>query len=401
MAYNPVRGLADAEVIRKLERRHHSVEGRHGGPKAEVPEDSAPPDEAITFPEVVAEDALLKAMGTSIMEQQQGTEVAEVLPFQDSQGLPAGSTATLQTSAPGDAAAGTAAEAQPRARQQQQQRQRQQQQQHGTGSSAGIADDEGEDEADVLQYEWQFEVLNNLPREKGVALVNHLRHLEQERAKASRMATRLSGENAALGRRLSDAGLTLPGDLSSKNSVKQRCCRTCGVMIIDVAVVFVLVTGLVVLYATIYSDAGPDSHWLWQQWMVFVATSMGNAGTGTSEAGSRFASQSALTCDATTTCAAATLDSQLKETRRQLEDCETKLRFPAEVGSTAAAKGTNFPSKTVMKEMFQETADGYYSREEIFQLQREHAEMKAQLEKIWMDVNAAAESGQDMVCWNI
>jgi len=248
----------------------------------------------------------------------------------------------------------------------------------------------------VLQYEWQFEVLNNLPREKGVALVNHLRHLEQERAKASRMATRLSGENATLRRRLSDAGLTPPGDVPSEISVKRRCCRTCGIVTIDVAVGFLLVTGLVVLYATIYSDAGSDSHWLWQQWMALVATSIGNAGTGTSEAGFRFASGSALTCDAATT-----LGSQLQETQRQLEDCETKLHSPAEVGSIAAAKGTSLLRETAMKELLQDTANRHYNPEEIAQLRREHAEMKAQLEKIWMDVNAASESGQDMVCWNI
>jgi hypothetical protein len=394
MAYNHVRGLADKEVIRKLEKRHHSVEGRHSarGPKAEVSGDSAPPDDDIALPEAAVEDAMVKAVGTSAMEEQQGTEGMEALTFQHAQGPPAGSTATQQTSAPGDAAAGTAAEAPPSAQQQQQQ-----QLQHGAGSGAGTADDECEDEADVLQYEWQFDLLNNLPREKGVALVNHLRHLEQERAKASRMATRLSGENAALGRRLSDGGLSSPGDSPSEISVKRRCCRMCGIVAIDVAVGVLLVTGLLVLYATIYLDDDSNSHWLWQRWMLLMASSIGNAGTGTSEAGLRFASKSALTCDA-----AATLGTQLQETQKQLEDCETKLRSPAEIGSMAAAKvGSSLLRETAMKEMLQDAANGDYNPEEIAQLRREHAEMKIQLEKIWMDVKAAAESGQDMVCWNI
>merc|ERR1711974_212925 len=110
---------------------------------------------------------------------------------------------------------------------------------------------------------------------------------------------RLSGENVALGLRLSDAGLSPPGDVPLEKGVKRRCCRTCGIVTIDVAAGVLLVTGLLMLYATIYLDTGSDSHWLWKQWMALFGASIGNVGM--SEAGNGFASQASTSCDSTST----------------------------------------------------------------------------------------------------
>mmetsp|Transcript_25704 Transcript_25704/g.50334 ORF Transcript_25704/g.50334 Transcript_25704/m.50334 type:complete len:111 (+) Transcript_25704:3-335(+) len=110
--------------------------------------------------------------------------------------------------------------------------------------------------------------------------------------------------------------------------------------------------------------------------MALFGASIGNFGM--SEAGHGFASQASTSCDAMSTL-----------------DCDAKQRSL----SMAAAKGPiadiNLLREAAMK------AHQYENPEEIAQLRREHAEMKAQLEKIWMDVNAAAASGQDMVCWPI
>lgn len=59
-----------------------------------------------------------------------------------------------------------------------------------------------DDHAGKLEYEWQFEIMNSLPRERAIALVHYLQHVEQERALASAAAKRLQQANRELERRL-------------------------------------------------------------------------------------------------------------------------------------------------------------------------------------------------------
>jgi len=69
-------------------------------------------------------------------------------------------------------------------------------------SASGNEDDHAEEEADLLQYEWQFEILNSLPHARAVALVDHMRGVELERTKAANSTLQLQKTNTDLCRRL-------------------------------------------------------------------------------------------------------------------------------------------------------------------------------------------------------
>merc|ERR1719210_1542241 len=60
-------------------------------------------------------------------------------------------------------------------------------------------------EDDGQLYEWQFDLLNNLPREKAIALVDKFRHSERERANSAAALRRVSRQNSELQQKLEAA----------------------------------------------------------------------------------------------------------------------------------------------------------------------------------------------------
>lgn len=78
-------------------------------------------------------------------------------------------------------------------------------------SACDDEDDHTEEEVDLLQYEWQFEILNSLPHARAVALVAHLRSVELEKVKTGKSTLQLQKSNADLRRRLDTAEALLRG----------------------------------------------------------------------------------------------------------------------------------------------------------------------------------------------
>lgn len=57
-----------------------------------------------------------------------------------------------------------------------------------------------------LEFEWQFEILNSLPRERAIALVHYLQNVEQDRSIANGMVKKLQQSNRDLERQVRRLG---------------------------------------------------------------------------------------------------------------------------------------------------------------------------------------------------
>jgi len=64
----------------------------------------------------------------------------------------------------------------------------------GPGGEGGGAVDLSTDELDGLHYDWQFELLNGLPRDKALALVKLIKNSEHEKVQATALAAKLQRE---------------------------------------------------------------------------------------------------------------------------------------------------------------------------------------------------------------
>lgn len=198
------------------------------------------------------------------------------------------------------------------------------------------------EEAEKLCYEWQFEIMSSLPREKALALVDHLRRTEREKAQATALALRLHRANSALEQRLHMAA-------SCSDQAVQPCgwrCMlrwACGLLLAAL-----LVAGLALVATALMPtrDAAPGS--------VGAVTPIGCGGG---------------------------LDACLAGSNGGLgEESTSKVAFTA-------------VSVTTAKDACDTAA--------IEALQTENELMRAQLQGLWKDVRMAVEKGQDTVCWKV
>eukprot|EP00931_Biecheleriopsis_adriatica_P046290 TRINITY_DN2656_c0_g1_i1.p1 TRINITY_DN2656_c0_g1~~TRINITY_DN2656_c0_g1_i1.p1 ORF type:complete len:354 (+),score=88.02 TRINITY_DN2656_c0_g1_i1:36-1064(+) len=224
------------------------------------------------------------------------------------------------------------------------------------------------DEADV-QYEWQFEILNNLPRDTAIALVDHLKATERERAKASKYAVELSRSNKELYRQLRRK------DSKTSASRGWPCCF----FALAGAVALIAVTlacypqilrqhvlqGLDVARALLSSSEGEP-----QAQGVVLTPSSSEAGQLQSLSSRGFQQGDRESSMSTSSSVVDTKDGKIKET-------------------------------TVREMMLRETTTREYDPKVVQQLQTENLQMKLQLERLWLDIDDAVHKGQDTVCWKL
>jgi len=242
-----------------------------------------------------------------------------------------------------------------------------------------------EDEADEAQYEWQFDILSSFPRDKAIALVEHLRHSERERAKASAAALRLQRTNSTLEKQL-DVALALlrekgpasprlaklltsdSGDQEvlptrargGRDWWSQRWCCCC----------FVVLLGLVVrlLPAAPVSEASPPS-------------------SGRVPILSANASSALPTLDGVT---------------GQLNFQQQTMPHVAGPHCRCTSDNDSLIRETTVREMtLRETTTREFDAEAVARMSQEHEAMRGQLERLWLDIDVAMQRNQDMVCWKL
>jgi len=271
-----------------------------------------------------------------------------------------------------------------------------------------ITEDAAVDEGDGLQYEWQFDILSSLPREKAIALVEHLRSSERERAKAIATALRLQRSNSSLERQLDGAvallreadpsnprldallaadcnghDAPLDGQIASTGWWGQRVWR-CLVGLLAVAVLL-MPSAAFFLLASAPVIPPLDARWPRTDGALAPfpdVAELSLARRGEEERGA---------------CA------QLEDARRGLEACEAKLHQPAVSGSIAADSPRDSPVReTTVREMtLRETKTVEHDAAAVARLTEENAAMKGQLERLWLDIDLAIQRNQDMVCWKL
>lgn len=94
-----------------------------------------------------------------------------------------------------------------------------------------VTDQTSESGFDALQYEWQFEIMNNLPRDRAIALVAYLRSAEKERSQAAELARKLQQSNGELEKRL------LNQEKCSSAKTRRCCWPLCRVTLLFFAIV--------------------------------------------------------------------------------------------------------------------------------------------------------------------
>lgn len=230
------------------------------------------------------------------------------------------------------------------------------------GRNARVKEINATEDESELQYEWQFEILNSLPREKAIALVNHLKAAEKERAQAARLALELSKTNNELHRRLRGQVLTSQG--------RSRCIPRW----------FVAPLSLLVLpLAAMCLPAKPflDAKQLILRGLDYVRDKLADEGE----------TRSPVSTAASTAASTEISDSFRGSSRSG----ESRVDF----------KDGKVRETTVREMMLRETTTREYDPKVMEQLQSENLQMKLQLERLWLDIDDAVHKGQDTVCWKV
>jgi len=201
-----------------------------------------------------------------------------------------------------------------------------------------------------INFEWQFDILNHLPRDTALALMDFLKSQQRELSKTSRYANELTRSNKELHKRLQE-----------KDQRKHPLCR-CWV---GVSILLALSVCLLALFATRRELLAPVSHRL---------------PDGLSEA-------SLVRHGAEAGAAASPPEAD---------------RWSRQTQVFQQGDGSGKIKETTVREMtLRETTTREYDPKLIQQLQTENLQMKLQLERLWLDIDDAEKKGQDHVCWSL
>jgi len=285
-----------------------------------------------------------------------------------------------------------------------------------------LTEDAAEDEGDKLQYEWQFDILSSFPRDKAIALVEHLRRSERERAKATATALRLQRTNNTLEQQLEAAiGLLREKDPSSPRLATllvanghghAMCVESrsegsswrwgqrlwhCLLGLLAVAV-FLMPAAAFFLLAS--APVAPPADMRPRAEVLFPAMA---ETLDTSLLSGRLEDRAAELVVGDALEAGRHLRSELEEVRTDLKTCEAKLHQPAVPEEVPPdSSGDGLVRETTVREMTpRETKTGEYDPATVARLSQENQAMKGQLERLWLDIDLAIQRKQDMVCWQL
>lgn len=224
------------------------------------------------------------------------------------------------------------------------------------------------EEADKLCYEWQFEILNSLPREKALDLVNHLRRSERDKAQATALALRLHRTNSELEEKLRKTqGAGLQQGVCTRRCCLWSCCC--------LATMTALLVGLVVVAWALLPKSG------------LLAGALASQGAGVVQV------------------RLPQLDDNATGAVTTVEACEGEPHRPASIGDEGSphseGDGGHVRETTVREMTLRETKVTEYDATEIEGLKKENEFMRGQLQGLWKDVSHAVDKGQDMVCWKV
>lgn len=205
-----------------------------------------------------------------------------------------------------------------------------------------------------INFEWQFDILNHLPRDTALALMDFLKSQQRELSKTSRYANELKRQRTRSNKELHKR-------LQEKDQRKHPLCR-CWV---GVSILLALSLCLLALFATRRELLAPVSQRL---------------PDGLSEA------------PLVRPGAEAGVVASPPEADRWSRQTQVFQQ----------GDGSGKIKETTVREMtLRETTTREYDPKLIQQLQTENLQMKLQLERLWLDIDDAEKKGQDHVCWSL
>ena len=196
-------------------------------------------------------------------------------------------------------------------------------------------------------YEWHFEILNHLPRDTAMALMDHMKSNDAERRQAQRYAQELNRSNKELHRRL-----------QQKKEAVQTPRSRCGVVVLAMLLLVAISIGVACMVMDVRKPLLHGLDTLRGLLTDEVATPPGLPP----------AVQPAPSCI--------------------LEEGATAEKTPSS-GAVATEEET-------IRESSRKEVD-----KRIQQLQTENIQMRVQLEGLWIKIEEAEKNGQDEVCWKL
>ncbi|CAE8695683.1 unnamed protein product, partial [Polarella glacialis] len=222
-----------------------------------------------------------------------------------------------------------------------------------------------------LQYEWQFEILNNLPRDTALALVDHIRASENERATAARLAEELRRTNSELQTRLREKE-RLQRNQGGRRALPQGVIF-CSLLLLLLALGLALGGHLERRQVLAKLDALRD--------FILSAEDEGDS-TSIYDSGSGGNSR-----------ALSALEVEARNDDVRGRDLHQEL---------VLKDGKVVRETTVREMMLRETTTREFDKaEQIKVIKAENLQMKLQLERLWIDIDSAVHKGEDQVCWKV
>eukprot|EP00450_Noctiluca_scintillans_P017896 CAMPEP_0194524312 /NCGR_PEP_ID=MMETSP0253-20130528/59440_1 /TAXON_ID=2966 /ORGANISM="Noctiluca scintillans" /LENGTH=293 /DNA_ID=CAMNT_0039368929 /DNA_START=64 /DNA_END=945 /DNA_ORIENTATION=- len=257
-------------------------------------------------------------------------------------------------------------------------------------SPPGACSEEGDTTKDVVEdmdrvlFDWQFEILNKFPRDKAIQLVNVLKTSERQRVEANGRAAEHIARAEHLQRRVCDLETAIDEtskDLSEDFDFPPGTERfeDCGPAeteapgstgvpplwslrrVLPVALPTAFATMFLMASLQVFTPLSVTSR-VPEVASVVDISGRGAAGVPSSEAG-------------------------------DLEHVE--------FSGDDEGNGRRVRETVVREVTMRETTTREYDPEFVERMLLEHRDMHGELQRLWSDVAAAIESGQEMVCWNV
>lgn len=243
---------------------------------------------------------------------------------------------------------------------------------------------DGEEDMDRVVFDWQFEILNKFPRDKAIQLVNVLKKSERQRVEADSRAAEHIARAEHLHRRVCDLETVIdetsrdlsedfdfpPGTERSENhgAAETEALGSTGVppvwslrRVLHVALPTAFATVLLMASLQVFMPLSVTSR------VPEVASVVDISGRGAAEVPSS-----------------------------EVGDLDHVEFSGDDEGSGRRVR------ETVVREVtMRETTTREYDPEFVERMLSEHQDMHSELQRLWSDVSAAMENGQEMVCWKV
>lgn len=256
----------------------------------------------------------------------------------------------------------------------------------------------GPQDTGTMEYEWQFEILNHLPRDRAIDLVEHLKRMELKCSEAAGLSNQLNAEVSRLEVELDDKNALLKqkqlerghrdDDDDDANIGSSQCWPAASSQRWPARY-----GGK--LQAVSRQVIGGDwlMRWCWLVIAAFAVALLSDTST--------FGSSNLVDTSAWRPHIVYRLEKQLEEAMRNLQVCDAKVRFNPPPSGVRREKTTDEMALVEVGNLTCPLTARGCDAEMVRHLLSENEEMKQHLGLLQGDIDDAMARGQSLVCWPV